>query len=171
MYWLPGLFVVFELFLLAGYSSLWRFAYATKVLKKFKDTELENHIKYHYKEGKGWAIFYAFYYLFLLVYFIIGLFHSIWIYSCVFIGWLIFSHILDQIFPDSIEKCIKRAKFENLDNSSSKLSRYLKLEELKEVSKNNGKSYWEPLTYILPVIRIFTLLSIIILHYHFLILK
>ena len=71
---------------------------------------------------------------------------------------------MEKLVPEmeaTIEKIIKRAKLEDFEATDIKLSRLLKLNEIKNIKTNN----W--LLYIYPVVKILAFMAIIILHYHF----
>ena len=102
------------------------------------------------------------------IYFIIGIFYSIWMISVFFIFTSILSLIISKLKkPDSDEiktmKLVKSAKLSNFETSDIKFQRFLKLNELN--NKDVKTNIW--ITYLYSFVKIITFLSIIILHYHY----
>jgi hypothetical protein len=138
MFWLPIIFIIAELF----YLSTLR-----KVL-----------------EYGSCSVLYSIIIIFQLVYFIVGIFQPIWIYSTFFIVFLITNYIITQNSKNtSIEKAVKNANLEDFETDNIKFDRFLKMNKIKMSKSKNNTWYY----YIYPTMKILAYLSIIILHYHF----
>lgn len=162
LYWLPAIFILTELTYLSLLSKLLSYFNASLLYQKYSDESLAIYIKEKYFGYDKITLVLVFIIIFQSVYFLVGLFHSIWLFSLVFFLFQIISIIKSNLSKKAtIEKIIKRAKLEDFEATDIKLSRLLKLNEIKNIKTNN----W--LLYIYPVVKILAFMAIIILHYHF----
>jgi len=164
MYWIPAIFIVFELLFLNYLDQILRYSNAIILSKKYKDKKLEEYIKIEHKDFDKILIVIGVFLLAEFIYFIVGLFYPIWILSVLFICYSIFMNIYSKFRKSSsVEQMIKLAKLKNFESSDVKFERLLKLSELKQDQVKTRT--W--IGYIVPVIKIFIFISIILFHYNF----
>lgn len=164
MYWIPAIFIFIEIIYILTMDKLLVYGSAKNLADKYKDTNLKIYIENKYPNGDKVTAFFGFFLLLELIYFIVGLFFSLWMISV----FIIFSYILNSLYhkikkEQSIEKTIKLAKLEGFESSSVKFDRLLKLNEINtsEIKTNEWRMY------IYPLIRIIAFTLIIVLHYNF----
>lgn len=165
MFWLPAIFIVFEIIYIYNIDTLMFMAGSQSILKKYKSEDLKKYVESRSKDVVMNALLVFVLVIGEFIYFIFGLFGNIWIYSVVFILFIVIGKLLSKIInkEQTIEESIKMAGLEDFESNDVKLNRVLKLQELNGVDIKIHK--WKYI--IVPIIKILAFLSIIILHYHF----
>jgi hypothetical protein len=164
MFWLPIIFIIAELFYLSTLRKVLEYGSCSVLYSKYKDEKLKKYIDEKYSGFNISIMIYSIIIIFQLVYFIVGIFQPIWIYSTFFIVFLITNYIITQNSKNtSIEKAVKNANLEDFETDNIKFDRFLKMNKIKMSKSKNNTWYY----YIYPTMKILAYLSIIILHYHF----
>lgn len=164
MYWIPGIFIVLDFLVICVLPDVIRMASLKELAKRYKDKNLDAEINKFSNLAVNWMEnFVVIVYLLEFIYFIIGFFYAIWIYSSIYIGMVVFNKILSSIKKEvPTEKLIKYANLKGFNAADVKFSRLLKIYEL----ENKVKDYYlKP--YLYSAIKIIAFASIIILHYNF----
>lgn len=161
MYWIPSIFIFVELLYISYISNLVKFANCKVLLKKYKNEQLSDYIINEYKSIENVSTFIGFLLIFEMIYFIVGFFYPIWIFSIIYIIYTIVYTIIIKNKPEPIEKIVKKADLSGFQTNDIKLSRLLKLNELK------GIKIYKWTWYILPTIKIAIFIAIIVLHYNY----
>lgn len=167
MYWIPAIFIIVQLSYLNFSDKLIRYTYARFLYDKFKDNDLRLYISNEFKDIEKITNFFGIFILLEFIYFIVAFFYPFWLLSTIYIFFIIIVNIFSKLKKKDedkeIEKAINYAKLKNFKSSNIKFERLLKLNEL----KTNKKSFAHWRMYILIFIKIFTFISIIVLHYHY----
>lgn len=163
LFWIPAIFIVIELIYIGSLPKVISLSNIALLSKKYKSDDLDKYIEKKYNGFSKLMLVSVLFILFETVYFIVGLFYSIWMFSIVFILFLLFSTVIStsRKKEKDLGKIVKRANLEDFETSDIKLSRALKMNEIKNVKTND----WT--LYIYPIIKVLAFLAIIILHYHF----
>jgi hypothetical protein len=164
LYWLPVLFIIGELIFLNYIDQFVAYINANKLLVKYKDEKLEKYLKSKYVGIVGIAVFISIFLIAEFIYFIVGIFHPIWVISVVYLGIYVLTTVISKINGEqSIEKTVKKAKLIDFESSDIKLQRVLKLNEL----KSNEVKTRDWINYIYPIIKIIVFTAIVVLHYQY----
>lgn len=161
MYWIPAFFIIIELLYISYLSDIVKIANCKVLLKKYKNENLKDYIIKEYKSIEKILTNIGILLFFEIVYFVVGFFYPIWIFSLLYIIYLIIHTIITNNYTSSIEKTIKKADLKEFQTDDIKLSRLLKLNELK------GIKIYKWTWYILPAIKITIFIAIIVLHYNY----
>lgn len=163
MYWIPIVFIVYELFYISTVKSLVKYTSITELVKKYDNRELKDYVEKNYV-GYGVVAVVILVFIFLeFIYFMVGLTKPIMDFSLVYIGVIILSSLLNIIIKkrDSIEKTIKRANLTNFTTTDIKFQRLLKMNELKPTKVYHWREY------MFTFIKLAIFLTIVIMHYKF----
>ncbi len=167
MYWIPIIFIIFELIFIHVFDKIRRLEACNFLYNKFNDNNkyLESYIKNEFSGMENIKVFISLFFLFEFIYFFIGFFYPfIWIASTYIILTIFYKSIIPKKEVD-IKKYIQIANLK-IKSEDMKFSRLLKLNELKQEKTN----FWNKLFYvgyIDSLIRIIIFISIIVLHYNF----
>lgn len=179
MYWIPSIFIVFELLFFFNLVEISKFTAIDnfkKNQKKKKERELSDiELSVLPEISKPMAIFaisFGFVILLTVVYWIVGLFYPFWYISLGVIIMMLISYIYGRIFPSSKHKYDCFLELDKIDNVT--IQRRIKLNALKNHNTSgvfgnfkNQKTKILLNGYFWSFYRLSTYLSIIILHYHF----
>ena len=164
MYWIPAFFIFTEIVFILSVDKLVTYGNAKFLLDKYKDESLKRYIQSTYHGIDVITNIFGFIFLAQLLYFIVGFFYPIWMFSALFIFIFLINTIHSKLKKEiPIEKRIKLAKLKGFETTDTQFSRLLKLNEL----KNSKIKTNEWIIYLIPLFRIIVFMSIIILHYNF----
>lgn len=164
MYWIPAIFIFFELIYINYLDSMIRYLNCKILNEKFDDYNLKRYIDNEFSSQEKIFAAIGFILFFQLIYFIVALFYPFWFISTTFIFLSLISTVKNKIKKDvPIEKTIKLARLKNFESENVKFERLLKLNEL---NQKDIKTYsW--IGYIYPIIKIIVFIAIIVLHYNY----
>jgi hypothetical protein len=167
MYWIPAIFIFFELIIISNLNKILRYDSCTILLKKYKDEKLSEYINEEFGDKstiKTLIVILFFLILFELIYFIVGLFYTFWIVSAIYLIFIVFYTIYSSFSKNTpIENTIKIANLKGFTAKDQQLDRLLKLNSL----KNTKLLPKEWLGYAQSVVKILIFSSIIYFHYQY----
>jgi len=169
MYYILAIFIFFEILNISIIPKLFKDLAFNNFLKKIKqDKKPDFHVIGNINKSilpteKNGYNFIAFYYIFVLIFFIIGLFYPFWHYSIIILSMIIINIFLSKLINDkNLESFLDLNEF-NDDIIPQKLKRKIKINGINNNYKRKKILYLTK-EYIMSILRLAIYIIIIIAH-------
>jgi len=163
MYWIPIVFIVFEIIYISMTSELMKFSSATTLNTKYKNHDLTSYIKNKYL-GYGWISLFIVSVMFLeFIYFVIGLTKPIFYFSLVYLLYIIVANVVNQLIKkrlNSISRLVKLSELDDFETDDVKFQRMLKINELE-----GGVKVYRWMWFMPPLFKLGIFVAIVLMHY------